>query len=79
MKYSVKIILIYAGFSIFAAQALCEQGMSHEPTMSATLYNRAPDVLPGTLPEMRTTTYWIDRMKKPDEIIIPVSKYVTFI
>jgi hypothetical protein len=36
----------------------------------AELYNRAPDVLPGTLPEMRTPEYWIKRMSKPDEVIL---------
>jgi hypothetical protein len=36
----------------------------------ADLYNRAPDVLPGTLPEMRTPKYWIAKMAKPDEIIL---------
>ncbi|MBN1292718.1 MAG: SH3 domain-containing protein [Candidatus Latescibacteria bacterium] len=36
----------------------------------AELYKRAPDVLPGTLPEMRTTSYWIGKMKNPDEIIL---------
>ena len=36
----------------------------------AELYNRAPDVMPGTLPEMKTTEYWIARMKNPDEIIL---------
>jgi hypothetical protein len=38
--------------------------------VSAELYHRAPDVLPGTLPEMRTTDYWIQKMAKPDEVIL---------
>jgi hypothetical protein len=36
----------------------------------AELYRRAPDVLPGTLPEMRTAAYWVARMAKPDEVIL---------
>lgn len=40
----------------------------------AELYHRAPDVLPGTLPEMRTPEYWIKQMSKPDEVIITVDK-----
>ncbi len=40
------------------------------PTLSETLYNRAPDVLPGTLPEMRTPAYWVARMPAPDEVIL---------
>ena len=40
----------------------------------ADLYNRAPDVLPGTLPEMRTPSYWIAKMKNPDEVILTVDE-----
>jgi len=36
----------------------------------AELYNRAPDTLPGILPEMRNSSYWIARMKNPDEVIL---------
>jgi hypothetical protein len=38
--------------------------------ISAELYHRAPDVLPGTLPEMQTTGYWIARMANPDEVVL---------
>ena len=34
------------------------------------LYNRAPDVLPGTIPEMHDPAFWIARMENPDEIIL---------
>jgi len=34
------------------------------------LYRRAPDVLPGTIPEMRNTMFWISRMDNPDEVIL---------
>lgn len=37
---------------------------------SIPLYTRAPDTLPGTLPEMRDPSYWIARMEKPDEVIL---------
>ena len=33
-------------------------------------YKRAPDVLPGTLPEMRNPEFWIARMEKPDEVVL---------
>ncbi len=36
----------------------------------AELYHRAPDVLPGTTPEMSTIEFWIGRMANPDEIIL---------
>jgi len=34
------------------------------------LYLRAPDVIPGTLPEMRQPSYWIAKMKNPDAIVL---------
>ena len=37
-------------------------------------YKRAPDVIPGTLPEMRDPAYWVARMEKPDEIILSQSQ-----
>ncbi|MGC9342190.1 MAG: hypothetical protein ACP5E3_05780 [Bacteroidales bacterium] len=33
-------------------------------------YRRAPDVLPGTLPEMRTSDFWIDKSTDPDKVIL---------
>jgi len=39
-------------------------------TAGADLYRRAPDVLPGTLPEMRDPDYWIAQMDKPDEVLL---------
>ncbi|MFC1607018.1 SH3 domain-containing protein [Candidatus Latescibacterota bacterium] len=42
--------------------------------VSAELYNRAPEVMPGTIPEMHTTAYWIKQMDKPDEIIMDIDE-----
>lgn len=42
--------------------------------VQAELYKRAPDTLKGTTPEMRTTSYWIERMKNPDEVVMSVDK-----
>ncbi len=36
------------------------------------IHDRAPDVLPGTLPEMKTPEYWIARMSRPDEVMLTV-------
>ena len=36
----------------------------------AELYKRAPDTLPGTLPEMSNPSYWIEKMENPDEVIL---------
>ena len=37
-------------------------------------YRRAPDVLPGTLPEMRTPEFWIDRTENPDRVILSLAE-----
>ena len=37
-------------------------------------YRRAPDVLPGTLPEMRTPAFWINRLDNPDHVILSLSE-----
>ena len=42
--------------------------------VNADLYDRAPDVQPGTIPEMRTPEYWIARMEHPDEVILPIGE-----
>jgi hypothetical protein len=42
----------------------------HGMVLHADLYNRAPDTLPGTLPEMREPSYWIAHMADPDGIIL---------
>lgn len=38
------------------------------------LYLRAPDVLPGVVPAMRETAYWVDRMERPDEHVLAPSE-----
>ena len=43
-------------------------------TTFAELYNRAPDTVPGTLPEMRNPSYWIAKMENPDEIIFTIEE-----
>jgi hypothetical protein len=40
---------------------------------NAELYNRAPDVLPGLIAEMFTPSFWIAKMKAPDEVILSSS------
>ncbi|MDP2984270.1 MAG: SH3 domain-containing protein [Candidatus Latescibacter sp.] len=59
MKFHVRIVLLI----------LCALG-SIVSLSQAEPYKRAPDVIPGTLPEMRDPSYWIARMEKPDEIIL---------
>lgn len=45
-----------------------------KPRSPISLYLRAPDTIPGTLPEMRNPSFWIDRMKNPDKIIMNLEK-----
>lgn len=37
---------------------------------SSDFYHRAPDVLPGLLPEMYTADFWISKVKNPDEVVL---------
>jgi hypothetical protein len=41
---------------------------------SARHYLRAPDVMPGTLPEMRGSTYWISKMQNPDQVVLSLAQ-----
>ena len=45
-----------------------------KPRPPNSLYLRAPDTIPGTLPEMRKPSYWISRMKDPDKIVMTLSE-----
>lgn len=38
------------------------------------LYLRAPEVLPGVLPAMRDTAYWVNRMKQPDKRLLTLTE-----
>ncbi|MFC1485738.1 hypothetical protein ACFL55_01770, partial [Candidatus Latescibacterota bacterium] len=53
--------------SVLAAACFCEWG-------HAQLYNRAPDTLPGLLPEMNEPAYWIARMENHDQVILTVEQ-----
>ena len=58
-------------FTVFFTVA--RPGLSQNTTASRPpdkLYLRAPDVIPGTLPEMRDSAFWIARMKKPDQEVM---------
>lgn len=38
------------------------------------LYLRAPDIIPGTIPEMYNSNYWIDRLENPDKIVMTLDQ-----
>ena len=42
--------------------------------LHAQLVKRAPDVYPGTIPEMRTVGYWVAKMSDPDEVLMTPDK-----
>lgn len=67
----MKKILIVNYLCSILAIILTSQSYAQTPP---ALYNRAPDVMPGTIPEMRTPEFWIARMEKPDEIILPLNE-----
>lgn len=54
-------------FALAAVAILCSGAAFAE------FYNRAPDTLPGTTPEMRNPEYWISKVKNPDAVIMPVN------
>lgn len=41
---------------------------------SSSLYLRAPDVIPGTLPQMRDPSYWIAKMNNPDNVVMTLAE-----
>ena len=67
MKQQVKMVVNFVvNFMVF--------GIIIITTASAQLSERAPDVLPGTIPEMRDPSYWIAQMEKPDEVILTIDQ-----
>ncbi|MEQ9023088.1 MAG: hypothetical protein RLN82_10080, partial [Pseudomonadales bacterium] len=42
--------------------------------LAQPLYPRAPDVIPGTLPEMREAGFWVARMESPDKTILDLAE-----
>jgi len=68
MRNPVKISLFYILLLalLFSAQLQGQRGPRY--------FLRAPDVLPGTLPEMRTPDFWADRGENPDKVIIPLNR-----
>jgi hypothetical protein len=69
-------VLYLTGFllliTIFNQADLNGQSTS-KPRPPNSLYLRAPDTIPGTLPEMRQPSFWIARMKDPDRIVMTVA------
>ncbi len=57
-------------YGLFSASLSADTLAVPDPSLSAVLYSRAPEVLPGVLPGMQSADYWISRMKSPDAVIL---------
>lgn len=63
----------FMSFILMTSNNLCAQnkeGANHQTKRQSDLYLRAPEVIPGTLPEMRKPSYWVSKMKEPDEVVL---------
>lgn len=56
--------------SLNAVSALLFAMMALAPYSHAQLFKKAPDVIPGTLPEMRDPDFWIAQMGEPDKVLL---------
>jgi len=63
-RFTLKLVLL---LGLISSSPLLGQNKSKH-------YLRAPDVLPGTLPEMRTPGFWIDRAKQADKPILTLNE-----
>jgi hypothetical protein len=69
---AVLLLLIMVDQSKLYAQAPANQpARQRSPT---SLYLRAPDTIPGTLPEMRDPSYWIAKMNNPDAVVLSLTE-----
>ena len=71
MSYSLRRVTMKSRTGLMMTAAICVLAAA---AGGADLYERAPDVQPGTLPEMRNPSYWIERMDKPDEVVLPLDE-----
>ncbi len=60
------------GNSLFAQDK--EDSPQQEVKKQSELYLRAPNVVPGTMPEMREASYWISKMKSPDKVVLDLGE-----
>jgi len=58
------------GLALILALVLQDQTIA----FAQPLYPRAPEVIPGTLPEMRKVDFWVARMESPDKVILTLAE-----
>lgn len=62
LKFALALVLLFQVTNTFAQK--------EKPEHARNLYWRAPDVIKGTLPEMRSVAYWVNQMDTPDKVIL---------
>jgi hypothetical protein len=71
---------LFAALSAFTGQAQTSPASADQSSLPSAQpgqekhFLRAPEVLPGTLPEMRTSAYWTGQMARPDEVVMRVGQ-----
>lgn len=75
------LLIIFSNVNLIAQNTQAGQGVQKpaanqqaKPSSAQPRVLRAPDVIPGTLPEMRDPSYWISRMKNPDVIVLSLAE-----
>lgn len=51
-----------------------KDSVKNQSIRKSDLYLRAPGVIPGTLPEMRSPSYWVSKMENPDKVILTLKE-----
>lgn len=69
---TITLCLFFFGTKGYAQNA--PSALAKAPQQGPRLYYRAPEAVPGTLPEMRTVDYWVSKAKNPDAVIKTISQ-----
>src|ERR1700753_4193857 len=75
MRYIFLLLVLGSCFGLRAQNPAVFANQSAKPPVQPGQerhFYRAPDVIPGTLPEMRDLSYWVSRMSEPDKVVMTV-------
>jgi hypothetical protein len=70
--FALLLCMIFPYSGLYAQKK--EDAVKAETKKQSDLYLRAPNVVPGTLPEMRQASYWIAKMKNPDQVVLSLEE-----
>jgi hypothetical protein len=73
-SFDVLFLLLFFFLSIADLNGQNKPAAAARPPAQMGTPQRAPDVLPGTLPEMREVSYWVKRMEKPDAVVLSLKE-----